>query len=53
MRYLGLDLGSKTIGVALSDTTMTIASIYKTIYFNNEDYYSTIYEIEKMFKRSM
>ena len=52
MRYLGLDLGSKTIGVALSDTTMTIASIYKTIYFNNEDYYSTIYEIEKIVREN-
>ena len=52
MRYLGLDLGSKTIGVALSDTTMTIASIYKTIYFNNEDYYSTIYEIEKLVREN-
>ena len=52
MRYLGLDLGSKTIGVVLSDTTMTIASIYKTIYFNNEDYYSTIYEIEKIVREN-
>lgn len=52
MRYLGLDLGSKTIGVALSDTTMTIASIYKTIYFKNEDYYSTIYEIEKIVREN-
>ena len=52
MRYLGLDLGSKRIGVALSDTTMTIASIYKTIYFNNEDYYSTIYEIEKIVREN-
>lgn len=52
MRYLGLDLGSKTIGVALSDATMTIASIYKTIYFKNEDYYSTIYEIEKIVREN-
>lgn len=52
MRYLGLDLGSKTIGVALSDTTMTIASIYKTIYFKNEDYYSTIPEIEKIVREN-
>lgn len=28
MRYLGLDLGSKTIGLSLSDTTGLIASSY-------------------------
>ena len=47
MRYLGLDLGSKTIGLALSDTTKTIASVYKTIYFKDNDYSSTILEIKK------
>ena len=31
MRYLGLDLGSKTLGIAISDPTGTIASSYKTI----------------------
>lgn len=30
-RLLGLDLGTKTIGVALSDVTCTIASSYETI----------------------
>lgn len=30
-RLLGLDLGSKTIGLALSDPTLTIASPYATI----------------------
>lgn len=30
-RLLGLDLGTKTIGVALSDVTRTIASSYETI----------------------
>ncbi len=42
MRYLGLDLGSKTLGVAISDKTNCIASVYTTIYFNNEDYDSLI-----------
>jgi len=37
MRYLGLDLGSKTLGIAISDQTGTIASTYKTIR-HNEDY---------------
>ena len=48
MKYLGLDLGSKTIGLALSDTTKTIASVYKTIYFKDNDYSSTILEIKKI-----
>ncbi len=42
MRYLGLDLGSKTLGVALSDTTKTIASTLKTIYFKDENYNNLI-----------
>ena len=50
MRYLGIDLGSKTIGLAISDTTLTIASTYKTIFFKNEDYNSTIEEIMNIIK---
>lgn len=48
MRYLGLDLGSKTIGLAMSDPTLTIASSFKTIFFSNEDYMSTINEIKEI-----
>lgn len=50
MRYLGIDLGSKTVGLAMSDTTLTIASTYKTIFFKNEDYSSTINEILDIIK---
>lgn len=50
MRYLGIDLGSKTVGLAMSDTTLTIASTYKTIYFKDEDYRSTINEIKDIIK---
>ena len=38
MRYLGLDLGTKTLGVSLSDRLGLIASTYKTIRFNENDY---------------
>lgn len=38
MRYLGLDLGSKTLGISISDRTNTIASVYTTIYFKENDY---------------
>ena len=48
MRYLGLDLGSKTLGVALSDTTNTIASSLKTIFFKENDYNSLIEPIREL-----
>lgn len=48
MRYLGIDLGSKTVGLAMSDPTGTIASTFKTIFFKNEDYRSTIDEIKQI-----
>ena len=38
MRCLGLDLGSKTLGIAISDRTNCIASIYKTLTFSDGDY---------------
>ncbi len=37
MRCLGLDLGTKTLGLALSDKTNTISSPFKTIRFNSYD----------------
>ncbi|MFA5560451.1 MAG: Holliday junction resolvase RuvX [Acholeplasmataceae bacterium] len=36
-RYLGLDLGSKTLGVAISESGL-IASVYKTIRFVENNY---------------
>ena len=42
MRCLGLDLGSKTFGVSISDLTKCIASVYTTLRFQDEDYKSLI-----------
>lgn len=42
MRYLGLDLGSRTLGISLSDITLTIASAYKTIRFEEGNYDSLL-----------
>ncbi len=36
MKYLGLDLGSRTLGVAVSDKTGLIANNYKVIRHNEE-----------------
>ena len=37
MRYLGLDLGKKSLGLAISDRTGTIATFYKNIRYENEE----------------
>ncbi len=37
MIYLGLDLGSKTLGLSISDRTATIASSLEVIRYNNEE----------------
>ena len=51
MRCLGLDLGSKTLGIALSDMTNCIASVYKTIFFNDEDYSSLIEPLKEIIEK--
>ena len=50
MRYLGLDLGTKTLGISLSDSTFTIASTLKTINFLENDYDSLINELGDIIK---
>ena len=37
MRYLGLDLGTKTLGIAISDRTGIIASFYDSLRYESED----------------
>lgn len=48
MRYLGLDLGTRTLGISISDTTLTIASTLKTIRFSDSDYDSLIEPLKKI-----
>lgn len=48
MRCLGLDLGSKTLGIATSDATNTIASSLKTIFFKENDYPSLIEPLKEI-----
>lgn len=50
MRYLGLDLGTRTLGISISDTTKTIASTYKTIRFTDSDYNSLLEPLKKIVK---
>lgn len=37
MRYLGLDLGTKTLGVSVSDKTALVATFYKNITYSDTD----------------
>lgn len=48
MRCLGLDLGSKTLGIAISDRTNTIASVYTTIFFKDENYTDLVDSLNKI-----
>ena len=52
MRYLGLDLGTKTLGLSISDETKTIASTYKTINFSINDYQSLIPILDGIIKEN-
>ena len=52
MRYIGLDLGTKTLGIALSDKLGILASSLKTIKFDNEDYNSLIPELKKIIEEN-
>jgi len=49
MRYLGLDLGSRTLGVSVSDKTGLIASKVETIH-HNEEYDRLLDDVEKLSK---
>ena len=48
MRYLGLDLGTRTLGISLSDTPLTIATPYTVLRFNDGCYEDTFPDIKKI-----
>lgn len=49
MRYLGLDLGTKTLGLAISDKTGTIASSLVVLH-HDDDFNSLIEDLKKIIK---
>lgn len=51
MRYLGLDLGSKTLGIATSDLTETIATTLTTLRFQDEDYDSLLDSLKEIIEK--
>lgn len=53
MRYLGLDLGTRTLGLSISDETKTIATGLTTLRFNDsayEELYDELIRIVKEYK---
>jgi len=51
MRVLGLDLGTKTLGVAITDKTNSIASPLKVIRFNESNYEELIEPVKELVDR--
>lgn len=48
MKIMGLDLGNKTLGVAISDSLEMFSLGYPTIRFKNKDYSAAIIELKKL-----
>lgn len=52
VRCLGLDLGSKTLGIAISDATGIIATVLTTLRFSDEDYDSLLEPLGDIIKEN-
>ena len=48
MRYLGLDLGTKSLGVSITDKTNSLVSPLTVITFSSEDYQKAADSVEKI-----
>ena len=51
MRVLALDLGTKTLGLAISDETMMLSSPLTTLRYDNENYDYLLDELEKIIEK--
>lgn len=47
---IGLDLGTKTLGISKSDLSQMIANAYTTINFRTDDYQTALKELTKIVK---
>lgn len=52
MRCLGLDLGTKTLGLAMSDKLNTIASPYKVLHWDGENYELLFKELDDIIENN-
>jgi len=48
MRYLGLDLGTKSLGISITDKTNTLVNPLKVIKFAFEEYSSVLQELKEI-----
>ncbi|MFA5466640.1 MAG: Holliday junction resolvase RuvX [Candidatus Izemoplasmatales bacterium] len=53
MRYLGLDLGSKTLGIAMSDPSAIIAQAYETFTFTEGNYQAAANRVRELIEEHM
>ena len=51
MRYLGFDLGTRTLGISISDDTKTIATTYTTLRFNDGEYEKIFEDIKSIVEK--
>ncbi|MCM1370791.1 MAG: Holliday junction resolvase RuvX [Clostridium sp.] len=51
MRYLGFDLGTRTLGISISDLTGVVASTYETLRFSDSNYQEIIPKILDIIKK--
>lgn len=45
LKYLGLDLGTRSLGISISDITKTVATTYGTVHFDDDDYDKALLEL--------
>ncbi|NLC34504.1 MAG: Holliday junction resolvase RuvX [Erysipelothrix sp.] len=50
-RLIGLDLGSKTVGVAKSDLLKLVASVETTIFFQENDYQQALHLVTDLIQK--
>ena len=50
-KILGLDLGTKSLGISISDLTKTVATTYGTVHFEEKDYDKALEEIATILKK--
>ncbi len=53
MRCLGMDLGTKTLGLAMSDKSNMIASPYKVLRWDGENYEMLFAELDSIIKDNL
>lgn len=51
MKYIGLDLGTRSLGISLSDMTKTVATTYGTVHFEEKDYEKAIEELATIMEK--